>query len=39
MDNLEPLEPLADLGPERGLDDAAAWDSDDWELELPAAEL
>jgi hypothetical protein len=32
MDNLEPLEPLTGLGPEQGLDDAAAWDSDDDEL-------
>jgi hypothetical protein len=32
MDNLEPLEPLAGLGPEQGLEDAAAWDSDDDEL-------
>jgi hypothetical protein len=28
MDNLKSLEPRAGLGPERGLKDAAAWDSD-----------
>jgi hypothetical protein len=32
MDNLEPLEPLPGLVPEQGLEDAAAWDSDDDEL-------
>jgi hypothetical protein len=32
MDNHEPVEPLPGLGPEKGLEDAAAWDSDDDEL-------
>jgi hypothetical protein len=32
MDNLEPLEPFTGLSPEQGLEDAAAWDSDDDEL-------
>jgi hypothetical protein len=29
MDNIEPLKPLTGLGPEQGLEDAAAWDSED----------
>jgi hypothetical protein len=33
MDNLEPLKPHTGLGPEEGVEDAAAWDSDVHELE------
>jgi hypothetical protein len=38
-DSLEPLDPLTGLGPEQGLEDVAAWGSDDELMAFMVQEL